>query len=809
MKVIIGNQYYPAIEGSSVKITRSATDPIPTCALDLRDVSSSLNPLRMQEIIVIDDQVIPNPTINNLFSPSLNPFSPNWFTFTSGAVTVTQITGGGAQVAFSSASSGAVGHLNIGSAPQIPVTAGQTYTLSAYFQGTATPANIAAFLRIQWEDAGGSVISTAQNTFAPLSTSNVRYSIVGQAPAGSVYGFITIGCHATANGVTGTIAMTNPQLEPNWFPAQSYPTPWCGPSQTNCQQLPLGYWIRQYRKFAGFVTHVVAHDYHGNVRTLGVNTVGYAWLMGTIHANDSFSSKTDAQIISSLLNKYLTHQPAFSSAIPMLTTTNVVTGITVSSLQSNWDDLRTLFDGLSGISGWPWTVDYYWNFDYAPAGYFAMPISLICDNSSTPDFATTYPGYNFSAEHDYTQPGSTILVIGSGSNVSEVIDPGQVAQLGQISGYILPTGTSWMRKINDSTLNSTTDTTNRGLAEMLQYDFERGLYHVTTNVELLPGQSIQITSATDGLNQSTQLIQQVSASWIGTNELLVDEWEYVSDLGATNRAVTSMISRIHRQTQKNTSAPAISTTTLETFESIGITDTVATSNTLATGYQPTVLGDGPIGYYRLSTLQGTVADDLSGNGNTGTIVNSPTLGVGTLLTDSAYIDTIDSAITFASASSQDITLPTSMIPTGASPWSLECWFKLASVPASGSHQTLMGWGASTGNQKFGVLNLSSNGTTWHLVCSTNNGDISSGNLSTGTIYHAVGTYDGTSTRLYLNGSLVAGPTAFTLSLTATLAQIASYTAYSSSYLNGTLDEVAFYTFALSAGQISAHYAAGI
>lgn len=226
-------------------------------------------------------------------------------------------------------------------------------------------------------------------------------------------------------------------------------------------------------------------------------------------------------------------------------------------------------------------------------------------------------------------------------------------------------------------------------------------------------------------------------------------------------------------------------------------------------YKAVILADSPIGYYRLNETSGTTANDSSGNGNNGTINNSPTLNVASLLIDTPDTST-DKAMTFASASSQDIHLPTSMVPTGANPWSLECWFKFASVPASGTHQTLMGWGASTGNQKFGALNFNSNGTTFQLNFSTNSGDITSGNLSTGTIYHAVGTYDGVSTRLYLNGSLVAGPTSFTLSLVQNVCDIASYSGgpYSSSFLNATLDEVAFYTAALSATQVANHHNAG-
>src|SRR5258707_1893094 len=99
MRVIIGGVYQPTLDGSSVKITRSASDPVPTCALNLVDNTSSIAIQAMQEILVLDDQVIPNPTVNMLQNPSLNPYTSGWLT--SGpptGETVTQNTGGGGVV---------------------------------------------------------------------------------------------------------------------------------------------------------------------------------------------------------------------------------------------------------------------------------------------------------------------------------------------------------------------------------------------------------------------------------------------------------------------------------------------------------------------------------------------------------------------------------------------------------------------------------------------------------------------------------------------------------------------------------------
>lgn len=813
LRVILGNEYYSVVEGSSVSITQSATDPVPTCTLNLRDINSTLKPQMMQEILVLDDQAIPYPTVNIAPNPTLNPYTNTaaWDTQSAAGMTLSQVTGGGVKISVSNVAlnggqqialftyipgGGLVGGSVPGWGQIVP---GQSYTISCNVQGSSSPSGFGVYLAFLWMDQGENGISFVyQNGPIPPSTSLTRYSFTASAPANAAVLHVRIGITGPNSTNSGAVQITNVQIEPNWIPTLSYPTPFCGPAQTNCQQLPNGQWIRQSRKFAGFINHVTAQDYHGNVRTLVVDSVGYAWLMGTIYANDTFTNQADSAIISTLLNKYL-----LSNGVAMLTTTSVIAGETVDSLQSNWDDLRTIFDGLAGLSSYYWTIDYYWNMLYAPPGYFAMPIALICDDSSNPDMVTTYPAYNFSAEQDATQPGSSILVLGNGSNVAEVVDPSQIAQIGITSGYFLPTATSWMRKVNDSTLASVTDCTTRGSAELLQYDNTRNIYHLTTNVALTPGYGIPITSATEGLSASVQLIQQTTATWLGTSETLTDVWEYASDLGAVNRTATNMMSRIFRITQSGTSAPAISSTTLETFEHIGITDTVAIG-TLATGYRPTIQADGPLAYYRLSNLQGTTVDDFSGNAYTGTTHNSPTLQVPTLLTDAQ--DSSDTAMTFASASSQYISLPTTFTPTGAHPWSLEAWINIASVPATGNYAICsMG---TNGTRQAAILLMEVSSGVVKLSCATISGDIIGPAISANTTYHVVGTYDGTSTRLYQNGTLVAGPTAFTLNLAQSFANISSDRATVTDPFNGTIDEVAFYNYALSDTQSATHYAAG-
>jgi hypothetical protein len=93
------------------------------------------------------------------------------------------------------------------------------------------------------------------------------------------------------------------------------------------------------------------------------------------------------------------------------------------------------------------------------------------------------------------------------------------------------------------------------------------------------------------------------------------------------------------------------------------------------------------------------------------------------------------------------------------------------------------------------------GTTWYGVASDSN-------LVTGQWYHLASTWDGSTAKLYVNGSVQTS----TLSLssisysTATSAKIGSY--YTGNYLDGLIDEVSLFDSALSASDITNIYNSG-
>lgn len=808
MKILLGGIYQPMLDGSSVQIQRAMSDPVPTCSLTLIDNNASIQPQPMQELIVLDDQVIPNPTQNLIVDPDLNPYNASiWSVTVATGITSSQVLGGGAAFTFANAAAG-TGFLQ--EQAFIPVIGGQIYTFSGYMQASGPPTNFGVNLKIGWSDINQNLLSTVVLTGAvPIATAFQRYALTATAPANAVEATVLFEYHTTSSTNSGTVAITQAQFEQNSFPTLSYPTPFCGPNQTNCVQLPYsGLWIRQYRKFAGFVNHAIAQNYHGNVRQWQVDAVGYAWLFGTIIVNNSYTSHTDAFIIGDLISKYLSTSGA--STVNILTTTNVITGVTVSNLVSNWDDLRTIFDGLAGLSGFYYTVDPYWNMIYAPPGYITMPISLICDNSSQPDNVTTFPAYGFSAETDYTQPGSVILVIGNGSNVAEVIDPNMpttnatVAGYHPIGTYQLPITNIWMRKINDSTLGSTTDCTNRGMAELLQYDKPRNIYHLTTNVELVPGQGVAVTSNTDGLNKTVLLVQQTTAKWLGTNETLTDEWEYTSDLGATNRAATNIMSRLFRLNNQNTSAPAISSTTLAAIENVAVNDTIDGGSL----YAQTVLSDSPFGYYRHGEPAGfsiTSAYDWSGNTFTGTYGGGFTLGQpGAIYNDS------NTAVLF-NGSTGKVDLAAGLSVTGLSAVTLEAWVNLSTTTFTNAR--VLSNDHTSADNKGCELIMSSNATG--VTFTVGNGSTflnlaGSFTFSASTWYHVVATWSASGgAKIYVNGtSIASGSLSGTIAAPTNSMGIAYAPATNANFFPGTLDEVAIYPTSLSLARIQAHYNVG-
>lgn len=752
------------------------------------------------------------------------------------------------------------------------IVPGQQYLLSAYWTWGSPDNNTKGFVQIDWYDASKTHIS---NAFffgpAPGVTPLTRYQIASTAPASATYAQVSIGIQTLSNTNAATVTIENVMLEPMWFSDISYPTPFAGPNQPNCQQLGnSGLWVRQYRKFGGLVNHVLYKNYHGNVRTIQVSAVGFAWLMSLVNAADTFAANLDSAIFKSLLSTY------FGS---LFNTSQIVDGVTISNLFCNWDDLRTIFDGLAAQAAYFWTVDSYWSALYQPPGYTALPFSLICDNSVTPNMSTTYPAFNFQAEMDYTQPGSNILVIGGtpagttltaaltsgthytslsvvalqealpanlicslsgtqgitlsadanagdttinifnflaltdyakGSSISpqplcaRVLDPAAIQTVKQNNLYSQGLVTSLlMRKINDTTLQSLPDCNQRGLAELIQYDAERYIYHLTTNVELIAGQSVPVTSNTDNLSATTLLVQQVTATWKGVDGTMTDVWEYAADLGAVNRAASTILSHIFRRTNTNSSSPAIIQTSLVAMERIGIADSPPLQ------YAQLVLAGSPIGYFRLGeTSDNNSVDDYTLNGGNGLYHGGATQGVpGLIYLDPNGAVLLDGATGYATTALTLTTYITNAL-------SVVVWFELSGVsftaaalvadsnsPTSGVGMQVLLTGGGTGIEfdLGGIGSLTVSGLT----------------LTAGITYMLSCKYDGaTMTATLFSPSYPSGQAFSRAGSGASLAasghtvNIGWNPATSSLFIPATVDEVSFNNYALTAATEMTLYSVG-
>ncbi len=214
-------------------------------------------------------------------------------------------------------------------------------------------------------------------------------------------------------------------------------------------------------------------------------------------------------------------------------------------------------------------------------------------------------------------------------------------------------------------------------------------------------------------------------------------------------------------------------------------------------YSQLITSDGPAGYWRLGETTGTIAAD-SGGGNPGTYQGGVTLGATGLLTSDP-----DKAATFSAASATVVMASTTALSPTTSV-SVEAWIKPTSIPATGAFASVATKPESYSLQFNGPkleFTIMQAGVRRRLQAPT-------GAIVAGTTYHIVGTYDGTSQKLYINGAQVA-IAGLTGAITANTNSfnIASWNA-SSEFFKGTVDEVAVYPIVLSPTQVLNHYTNG-
>lgn len=220
-------------------------------------------------------------------------------------------------------------------------------------------------------------------------------------------------------------------------------------------------------------------------------------------------------------------------------------------------------------------------------------------------------------------------------------------------------------------------------------------------------------------------------------------------------------------------------------------------------YAAAVTADGPVSYWRLGEVSGSVATDQLG-GNPGTYKPGTTLGSpGALPADA------DTAVSFNGSSGYvSVANAASLNPTNN--FSVEAWAKPAAL--AGTTQAVLHKGGSTGNSVWQYRIGLTSGNKWRgtVYVGTTAFTVSDpGTASTANWTHLVMTASQGRLVLYVNGTSVA-TASFTgaVNTSTGILAIGRTGAASSDYFRGSIDEVAVYPVPLSAAQVANHYMVG-
>lgn len=212
-------------------------------------------------------------------------------------------------------------------------------------------------------------------------------------------------------------------------------------------------------------------------------------------------------------------------------------------------------------------------------------------------------------------------------------------------------------------------------------------------------------------------------------------------------------------------------------------------------YNPIMVTDGLIFYLdagntKSYTGSGTAWNDLIGRVNNGTITNSPT-----------YSSSNGGFFTFVAASSQYVTCGNNTILDVGSNITVNCWFNADSVS---SYQVLVAKVVSDFSLGWELAN-SSGTLRMTLRPSATQINLVQGAIAVSNWYMATMTFNGTTARLYLNGSQTGstssgGPVTLNSTQVLTVARRDPNTGVPS-YFNGKIALVSMYNRALSDEEI--------
>lgn len=236
-------------------------------------------------------------------------------------------------------------------------------------------------------------------------------------------------------------------------------------------------------------------------------------------------------------------------------------------------------------------------------------------------------------------------------------------------------------------------------------------------------------------------------------------------------------------------------------------------------YASTIATYDPVAYWRLGESVTVPTADIAVNAGTlGVAATGYYQGTATHPTTGALAGSADSAGLYDAATGSYTLVPylPAMNPSG--PFTIEAWLNPGAEFAAGSGTLTCALSCGQfASPRTGWLIYQSE-TGWNFRMYNNNGTATSLSITgggapvAGTWYHVVAAYDGTTVKLYVNGTKTAegtpaGTPAYVPGASGGFA--IGGRADASFYWNGSADEVALYPSALPAATVTAHYSNGI
>lgn len=215
------------------------------------------------------------------------------------------------------------------------------------------------------------------------------------------------------------------------------------------------------------------------------------------------------------------------------------------------------------------------------------------------------------------------------------------------------------------------------------------------------------------------------------------------------------------------------------------------------GYAQAVLSDNPAGYWRMDAASGTTETDRASSPANGTYNGGFTLNQSGALSDG------DKAAAFNGSTGYLSVADVAALRPGAGDFSIELWFRRSGNPAG--YETLV---AKPGGGTSDSYNIDIPAGTNTLRASIGSKNVPDTTVTLdGSWHHVVLVRSGSTGKLYLDGSLANSVASATDTLNNTGAlTFAARLGGASQFLNGSIDEGAYYSYALSAQQVANHYA---